>query len=206
VRIVVTPFQNEMGKFSGIANAFKDIWEGNILDVGCRSGNLASYLPGDQWSYYGVDLSPPAKTIANLEHGLPFPDGEFSTVVALDILEHTEKIHFGFQELCRVSKRFILLSLPNTYDFLSRVRFLLGRHVSGKYGLPVEPIVDRHRWLLSWNEGRRFVHTLGGKLGYSVRDEISLLGPKRGALFGSYLARRFPNLISPWYIALLERV
>jgi SAM-dependent methyltransferase len=206
VRIVVTNTRDEAGKFTGVVNALSEIWRGSILDVGSRSGNLVKALPDVEWQYYGLDLFPPAAILSNLESGLPFAENTFSTVVALDVLEHTNNIHWAFEELCRVSKKYIVITLPNCYEMTSRIRFLLGKPISGKYGLPINPPEDRHRWLFSWFDAQVFIKNLSSQYGFRVQDEICLLGPRRGVLPLRLFTKLAPNLFSPWYLVLLTRV
>ena len=103
---------------------------------------------------------PGVDKVANIEDGLPFADGEFDAVVALDLLEHTNNIWFAFDELVRVARRQVVIVLPNVYHWSSRVRFFLGREMD-KYALPAQSIVDRHRWLPSYVSARRFLHRAG---------------------------------------------
>ena len=119
----------------------------SLLDVGCRDAILRKHMR-PQIEYTGVDIvaGPGVDKVANIEDGLPFADGEFDAVVALDLLEHTNNIWFAFDELVRVARRQVVIVLPNVYHWSSRVRFLLGREMD-KYALPAQSIVDRHRWL-----------------------------------------------------------
>jgi len=55
------------------------------------------------------------------------------------VLEHTNNIHKSFEELCRVARKFVVITLPNAYELKTRLKFLLGLPHSGKYGLPVDP-------------------------------------------------------------------
>lgn len=205
MRLVVAPTPDERGKFLGMVRAFPSIWSGQVLDVGCRTGNLRRILPDGGGGYCGVDLGPPADIVANLSRGLPVRDRAFDTVVALDVLEHTDDIHGAFRELCRVSGTHVLLALPNAYEGTVRLRFLLGRRPSGKYGLAPDPPEDRHRWLFSLEEARRFANILAPRLGFGVSDEACLVGPRRNAGVLRCLVRRFPNLLGPAYVALLRR-
>jgi SAM-dependent methyltransferase len=205
MKTLVTQGPNEQGKLQSLAMAWPDVWQGRILDVGCRSKTLQSVLPRGELQYWGLDLYAPADVLGNLEQGLPFPDAFFDTVVALDVLEHTDNIYEAFAELCRVSHRYVLIALPNAYEVASRIRFLRGQPLSGKYGLPPEPPLDRHRWLFSWNEAKRFAQVLGPKHGFTILAEGNLIGARRSAMGGSLLVRLFPNMLSPWYIALLRR-
>jgi SAM-dependent methyltransferase len=194
-----------MGKFQGMVRAFPDIWEGLVLDVGCRSGQLKGALPNGNARYCGVDLFPPANVVGNLEEGLPFGDASSDTVIALDVLEHTNDIYRAFGELCRVSRTYVLVILPNLYEAKYRMKFLLGWRLSGKYGLPVEPPGDRHRWLFSFREALVFTHALSRRYGFEVVAEGGLIGPRRGLAGGRLMAGLFPNLLSPSYAALLRR-
>jgi SAM-dependent methyltransferase len=152
-----------------------------------------------------LDLSPPADVIANLEKGLPFSDKTFDVVVALDVLEHTDNIHKAFDELCRIARKFVIITLPNVYEMKGRIKFLLGRPISGKYGLPPDHTTDRHRWLFSFNEARQFVHFRARKCGFKIEDEGCLIGPHRSSIVARALVSWFPNLFSPWYLVLLKR-
>ena len=205
VKVFVAPGRDETGKLRGVALAFWEAWEGSVLDVGSRSGNLKYELPNGNMAYCGLDLYAPADAIGNLEIGLPFGNKSFKTVVALDVLEHTDNIYRAFEELCRVARANVIIALPNAYEVKGRLKFLLGRQLSGKYGLPLDPPDDRHRWLFSLREAKAFTHTMGRRHGFEVLSEGCLIGPRRGFAVGRLLVAQFPNLLSPHFIALLQR-
>lgn len=205
MKVFVADGRDEIGKFRGVVRAFPQIWGGLVLDVGCRSGNLKCALPNGKTRYCGIDLYPPADVIADVEGGLPFGHAAFDTVVALDLLEHTDDIYQAFGELCRVTKRYLLISLPNGYEIRARFRFLFGRRLSGKYGLPPEPPHDRHRWLFSFREARNFIHTRRQEHKFELVAEGSLVGRRRSFLAGRMAVSQFPNLLSRWYLALLQK-
>jgi ubiquinone/menaquinone biosynthesis C-methylase UbiE len=127
-----------------------------VLDVGCRDAAFRKHVP-QRTTYVGLDLAegPGVDVAANLETGLPFPDGSFDVVVALDVLEHTERIWFVFDELVRVARTQVMVLMPNLYHWRNRIQFLFGLEAS-KYALPSQPIVDRHRWLTSYRSARQF--------------------------------------------------
>ena len=205
MKVFISPSRGEMGKFEGVVQVLPDIWEGLVLDVGCRSGNLKCALPDGKVHYVGLDLFPPADVVGNLEMGLPFKNVLFETVVALDVLEHTDNIYEAFSELCRVTRKYVLITLPNVYEVKSRIKFLLGQRLSGKYGLPLVLPNDRHRWFFSLREARAFIHAMGQTEGFEVMEEGCLIGPRRGFIIGRLMVSRLPNLLSPCYIALLKR-
>jgi SAM-dependent methyltransferase len=176
----------------------------SLLDVGCRDGILKSYLrPGI--IYTGLDIMPGPNVdrIANIEEGLPFADREFDAVAALDLLEHTNNIWFAFDELVRVSRRQVIIVLPNLYHWQSRIRFLLGREM-GKYVLPVDPVMDRHRWLTSYNFACRFCTERAKKHGMSVTEHV-LFGGRRTAPVDWVLAKMSNNLAAWAVMHVLER-
>lgn len=203
MNVIVCPSADETGKFRGIVQAFPGVWDGRVLDVGCRSGNLRGVL--SKGTYCGLDVYPPADVIGNVGAGLPFKDVSFETVVALDVLEHTDDIYEAFRELCRVAREYVLITLPNAFEIKLRLKFLLGKQFSGKYGLPLEPPADRHRWIFSFQEAMAFTHAWAQRCGYAVQADGCLVGPRRSTSGGRFVVKRFPNLFSPWYVALLDR-
>jgi len=206
MKVFVCPQSGEMGKFLGVIRAFPEIWSGKVLDVGCRSGLLKKALSdeGCEIEYCGLDIHPPADVIADLAKGLPFDNNSFDVVVALDVLEHIDDIHRAFDEVCRVARKFVVLTLPNVYELRGRIKFLLGLPLSGKYGLPLDSPSDRHRWLFSFVEARRFVQSRAKCLGFTVKAEGCLVGPRRDKIL-KFLIGRFPNLLSPLYFCVLGR-
>jgi SAM-dependent methyltransferase len=158
-------------KYRQVASCLAD-GSRSVLDVGCRDGTLKKHLPASV-SYTGVDLAPGpmVSQVCNLEKGLPFEDCAFDTVVALDVLEHTDDIWFAFDELARVARLQVLAVLPNSYHWKNRIRFLRGREPD-KYVLPGEPIVDRHRWHCSYTTSHDFIFHRAARLGLSVTEFV----------------------------------
>ncbi len=199
------PLKGEPGRFRGVVEAFPETWRGKVLDVGCRGGGLKEELKGRPVEYCGLDLAPPADVVADLNKGLPFEPGTFDLVAALDVLEHTDDIHGSFREVCRVSRAHVVLALPNAFAVEHRLKFALGRQISGKYGLPVEPPADRHRWLFSLDEARSFCASWAGRCGYSIATEGCLAGRRRVSVMSRAALLAFPNLLCPTYLVLLRR-
>jgi Methyltransferase domain len=141
---------------------------GEVLDVGCDVKYLSKMVQG---YYVGLDISGVPDVQANIEYGLPFQQKSFDAVVAFDVLEHCDRIHFVFDELCRVSRQYVVIGLPNIYEWHFRLSFIVGNRLSGKYGLACEPPSDRHRWLFTLSEAMNFVKQRGFLNGFSVIDE-----------------------------------
>ena len=205
MKVFVSPDSESAGKFASMVQAFPNIWSGSILDIGCRSRQLKAALPKETAEYLGVDLYPPADVVGNLGTGLPFDAASSDTVVALDVLEHTDDIYKSFAELCRVARSHVLIALPNQYEISARKRFFFGQPISGKYGLPADPPNDRHRWLFSFQEALSFTHTMAARNGFEVIEEGCLIGPRRNRMGFRYVAGTFPNLLAPTYVALVRR-
>jgi hypothetical protein len=103
---------------------YQSILKGHILDVGADQCYLKQYLPEDT-DYWGIGLGGDLDQQVDLENEkIPFPDNSFDCVLCLDVLEHLENIHDVFDELCRVSRLFLIISLPNAWsDFYHVLRF-----------------------------------------------------------------------------------
>jgi 2-polyprenyl-3-methyl-5-hydroxy-6-metoxy-1,4-benzoquinol methylase len=97
-----------------------------VLDVGCGVGQVVGTLLGAGFEAHGVDVSEPNIQRANkvcsrcqLYDGkrLPFADGFFSSVGALNVLEHVEEPEAFVSELARVTARGgkIIISSPNFF-------------------------------------------------------------------------------------------
>lgn len=190
-------------KARGIVASFPHVWHGAaIIDVGCRSRDLERALEGVAFAHYiGVDIDPDAEVVADVADRLPFDDGAADVVTAFDVLEHTDDIHRAFAELCRVAGRHVLITLPNCYELGIRIRIARGRPISQKYGLPLERVVDRHRWFFSLSDGRAFVRAQARANGWRVENELAVVGPLRARLTPA--VRRWPDLLSPTYVAAL---
>jgi len=140
------------------ADQLNNLYENySLLDIGCRTMALKPFLKKCS-EYYGTDIMPAEGVIAcNLEEGLPdFVDNSYDVVVALDVLEHLEHCHLVLDEMIRVARKAVIVSLPNMYYIQFRMKYLRG-DLSGKYNFPEKAILDRHRWVLSYNAAVRFI-------------------------------------------------
>jgi len=109
-------YRNRREKAEWMIQQFKPIFEevNSVLDVGCDRKYLKRYL-SDKINYIGIDITGVPDIYFDLDKDgkLPFEDNSFDLVVCADVLEHLENIHFVFDELVRVSSKYILISLPN---------------------------------------------------------------------------------------------
>jgi hypothetical protein len=134
----------------------------SILNIG---GGQKRYLKNSGFIVTEIDKEGDNDFSLNLDviDKLPFENNSFDTVLALDVLEHLEKFYFIFEEILRVSKKNVIISLPNS--MIDLIPIFLNRKKKDKnnqgvynkfYGLPVQEPIDRHRWFLTISDIERF--------------------------------------------------
>ena len=158
-------------KAAWIADKYREILSGHVLDVGCDQKHLAKHLPAGA-RYLGVDMGPPADVVVNLDRQeLPFEARSFDTVLCADVLEHLDRLHDVFDRLCSIARGHVIIALPNPLR-----NMLLALHEGTKgvalkyYGLPLEPPPDRHRWFFGYEEAERFLRERGRRNGFAVEQ------------------------------------
>ena len=92
-----------------------------ILDAGCASGDYVVFLLQRGYDARGIDLFP-AETwegphrerfsVGDIGH-LPYRDGEFDTVLLMEVLEHVPDPAAVLREIHRVSQKNLILSVPD---------------------------------------------------------------------------------------------
>lgn len=98
---------------------------GTILDAGCGEGiNLLTLSGIGDWTLTGIDLDADSLQIARealpqsvaLDRGnlqaLPYPDRSFDLVIGTEVLEHVDNPSTALQEMVRVSRHSLVLSVP----------------------------------------------------------------------------------------------
>jgi SAM-dependent methyltransferase len=117
----------------------------SILDAGCGEGFTLHDLRGAgllaETRTAGIDFSAEALQWHQAEqmsgvplsradiHHLPFPDNSFDLVYSLEVLEHIPDSAVGLRELRRVSRDYVLVSVPHE-PFFRGANFLRGKHLS----------------------------------------------------------------------------
>ena len=112
---------------------------GRALEVGCGEGVIADKLQRRFGEVVALDL-PDAGLRADWlaydgprflhasAHELPFADDQFDVVVAAEVLEHLPDPVKGLQEMARVGRRHLVLSVPREPVFRS-CNLVAGRYV-----------------------------------------------------------------------------
>ena len=165
-------YNDRRSKALYIAQKYAPLLVGSVLDVGCDEAPLRKLVHQPQ-NYKGVDIREGADVILNLDKdNLPFADGSFETVLCTDVLEHLERAHEIFDELCRVSSGHIIISLPNPLrNLLMCLWETAGGPDTGRikyYGLPLDKPADRHRWFFGAEEAADFLRERGQRNGFDI--------------------------------------
>lgn len=152
------------------ANRLREAEVHQILNIG---GGGARHLQGSlspaKVSVFEVDIQGDCDLKVNLDSlsRLPFSDGEYEVACAFDVLEHLENFHLMNEELLRVARRFVLISLPNSPTEIARnlrpakpdaARDPSQGALSKYYGIPLRRPEDRHRWWMYFNDVIRYYY------------------------------------------------
>ncbi|WP_414468848.1 class I SAM-dependent methyltransferase [Methanobacterium sp. ACI-7] len=103
-----------------------------ILDVGCATGDYCNELKKLDFKCTGIDIN--AKYINKAkENGIDaytmdaknidFPDNSFDTVLLFEVLEHVDDPLVILNEVKRVAKKNILITVPNCNEFSELKKF-----------------------------------------------------------------------------------
>jgi cyclopropane fatty-acyl-phospholipid synthase-like methyltransferase len=182
-----------------IANKLGNLNEETLLDIGCRDMILKKYLKG-KFKYIGVDYKINLEDTDdfinfNLESGIP-KIGEIDIITAIDVLEHLENIHDVFSSLFLLSKKKVVIALPNMGYYKFRLNFFFTGFISGKYNFSEKKIFDRHRWIPNYKSINRFIKTNIPK-NWKILEYNYIFERKRNFLFyftEKLLSKIFPSL------------
>lgn len=145
---------NHRQHYMFIKDQFKEYLDGTLADIGVRENVLSEIM---ERPVALVDKNNPALPSFDWDkEPLPFADNSFDTVVCLDTLEHISDIHKCFHDLLRISKRYIIISLPNNWRRLVK-GLIKGYGTSVAYGIPLIKPMDRHHWFFNTEEAENFV-------------------------------------------------
>ncbi len=134
-----------------LAREVKKLNVDSILDAGCGEGFTLEFLRNQKIgkTYEGIDFFKTAIEIGRKIHpkvnlkeasiyALPYKERAFDIVLCTEVLEHLEKPQDALKELFRVSKKYVLLSVPNEPVFMG-ANFLRGKNWS-RLGNDIEHI------------------------------------------------------------------
>lgn len=184
--------------------ALEFLRHGSLLDIGCGDG-LFLEMSGKEKSIIGqgVDFSSNA-VLRTRERGfnaqeidftkdrLPFQDNTFDNVVILDVLEHLFQPDKILREAKRVSRKYIIIGVPNFSSLPARLQVLFGK-------IPENNLHQKgHVFWFNWSILNKMVAEVGLKIvdiKYNVPKKLSFT-----RLFGNV----FLNLLPLSYVVLLS--
>jgi SAM-dependent methyltransferase len=191
MKIESASFNTRTARSEYVSNRFAPILRGDILDVGCFEAPLRDLLK--DCKYFGVDIAGRPNLQLNIDSAepLPFPDNSRDCVLCIEVLEHLENLHHVFDELVRISRQYILVSLPNCWRD-ARQPIARGRGHFAHYGLPLQKPQDRHRWFFSHTEAREFLEHQASRHHLNL-VEMFATEPHRSPLLRLLRKARFPG-------------
>lgn len=159
--------RSERAKYIG--EVYQRALIGKVADIGSSESDLRKYVSGE---YIGIDIldTPEIDITVDLEkEKIPIDDNTMDCVVCTDVLEHVNNFHEVFEELLRISKRYIIISVPNAFNYEVIFRIWFGLNLKF-YGLPADRPDDRHKWFMSHSDSENFFKINANKYNYSVID------------------------------------
>jgi hypothetical protein len=120
-----TPTLDQIARLAPVVGQLARFRGGTVLDVGSGSQGVAPWL-GPEWcvtaldstfdDYSGEPRTTPqgVSRVVGDARALPFHDASFQVTVAVDLLEHLDAAdrEAALTELCRVSRRLVLVACP----------------------------------------------------------------------------------------------
>lgn len=134
-RLALVNFTNTLVKL------IKPLVVDSILDVGAGEGFTLAQLAkedigkrreGIEYEEEAIQLGKRVNPNVAIKKGniyeLPYKDNSFDLVICTEVLEHLDDPKKGMEELVRVSKQYLLLTVPNE-PFFTIQRFLRGKNL-----------------------------------------------------------------------------
>ena len=132
-----------------IQNVLKTLKELNpksILDIGCGTGYIIKKIENSlDVEIVGCDINTNRLSIASKVFGrklvtaditkLPFKNSSFDAVIAVEIIEPLNDIDAAISEIKRVSKNYVIITVPNE-PFFKLANFLRGKNIKTFGNIP----------------------------------------------------------------------
>lgn len=101
-------------RLKAILKVLEKLPKGTILDIGCMDDYLIKNLPS-KFDYSGIDDNPLCRhsKIAKMKVEQIPKNKKYDIVMATEVLEHIDNPVEGIKTLKNLSRRFILISVPN---------------------------------------------------------------------------------------------
>lgn len=128
--------------YSSLISLAKPLSPKTILDAGCGEGftmnklklsGIGEKIEGIEYSKdaisFGKKLFPDLIIKQGSVYELPYEDNYFDLIVCTEVLEHLEEPAKAIKEMLRVSKKYLIISVPNE-PFFMLSNFLRGKNLS----------------------------------------------------------------------------
>ena len=201
-------FPKRIDRSNFVSKRFDKHLTSSVLDVGCYEAPLRDLLKNA--SYTGVDIAGKPDIEIDLEKvdKLPFDDNAFDTVLCIDVLEHLDNLHTIFGEIIRVSKKTVIIALPNCWRD-ARGPIEKGAGSFKHYGLEPEKPLDRHKWFFNIEQAINFITTRADKDGFKIQELFVTEKPKNSFLCSlrklRYAGMKYHNRYSQTLWTVLEK-
>src|SRR3989338_3715246 len=166
--------------YKELISSIKDLRIESALDVGCGEGftlnklsenKIGKRLEGVDFQKNTVEIGKKLHPELALKQGniykLEYKNNSFDLVMATEVLEHLEDPEMALKELVRVSKKYLLLSVPNE-PFFMIANFLRGKNLS-RWGNDIEHI---NHWT---SKSFQKFSTLNSPFGLAQGGQLSIL-------------------------------
>lgn len=127
--------------YSSLISLVKPLSPKTILDAGCGEGftmdnlsknNIGKKIEGVEYSKDAIKIGKklfPSLTInQGSVYNLPYKDNSFDLIICTEVLEHLEEPTKALREILRVSKKYLIISVPNEPIFMLS-NFLRGKNL-----------------------------------------------------------------------------
>ena len=163
---IVPAYQDREGRNRWAASYLRARLGASVLNLGGGGKRHLQRHLGPAWRVHEIDVTGECDTRLNLDaiERLPFEDATFDVCCAFEVLEHLDHLHLIADEMFRVARSTLLISLPNAAveipQILANRRYYDDPRENGVYskfyGLPLQPPPNRHRWWLTFEDIVRY--------------------------------------------------
>jgi len=182
--------------------------KGKLLDVGCGRGWNALYFKEKGFQVDAVDISPEAVEITK-QRGITVRvldleqddiRGEYDVILCLEVLQFVNeplRVLLKLESILK-DRGELILSLPNEFHFLRRLKIFFGQPGLGGFNAP-------HLRFFHPAEIERLLRHSSLRIVETV--PVSLISPSQGfsARIGDLLAKLFPGLFSLYIVIKAEK-
>jgi 2-polyprenyl-3-methyl-5-hydroxy-6-metoxy-1,4-benzoquinol methylase len=134
---------------------------GDILDIGCGTGEFLSVCKNAKWNTMGIEPSPDARKMARENHKLDvreeadiksLPESCFDIITMWHVLEHVPKLNERIEELKRLIKPsgIIIIAVPNCDSLDAKIyqefwaAYDVPRHLYHFTPMDIESVFKKH--------------------------------------------------------------